>query len=217
MYNFEIVNVNRYDGKVIPALTVSTNKDSLFAFVGRSPMQIAHLVLDGLGLLEESSKRTEPRASLEYFKISVMGVARTLGFHQPKLEAIDAAVEEYASASEQWAKASEEFSKKGPVQRFITQAWQAVQTIFHRIAPSFVQKPLETYYDVVKHHPEFQGVHTPYFKSGENVNVRTPIPDEVRAQPRNQMPHTAKEKIARILALREAGATRRTPPNPSPS
>jgi hypothetical protein len=185
MYKFEVVDteVRTETGtKKVPSVTVSTNEKSKFAAIGLSPMQTAALILDGHGYTRTYGTSTRGGTSLDYFKDAVIAIARQLGLKQPKLEAIDAAVEQLA----------------------------AIQAQIHGLLASNPTTEKEfSYFDPINSGP-MKGVYSPLFYEGENVNTRPPVSAEDKARSVNQMAHTAEQKIERIAALHWSGKTQRS-------
>lgn len=121
--------------------------------------------------------------ALDYFKDSVMGAMKELGFNQPRLNEIDQEVEKLAAI---YAKAHDTLDRLKPDPK-------EEQKIFD----SLVEAGLK-------------GIYTPFFHKGENVNERDPVPLDQKQLPDNQMPHTAEEKFARIANLQKQNKTSRS-------
>ena len=176
MYKLQMVTVDTAEGPV-PAITVATNEKSPFEFIQRTPMQIAHLILDGQGYRRpNNSGGFVGGAALDYFK-QVLNSRRELGFHDPKMEEIAKAVEEYAVVDGEWY----DLGKKK-----LAYAEWAVEAK-----------------SILKRHPNYQGVVSPLLLDAREK--RDPVSPEVVALPMNQMAHTANEKSERIQRLRRNG------------
>ncbi len=184
MYKFQVVDTQTAEGKIVPAVTVSTNEESKFARIGLTSMETAHLILDGQGYKRSMGKNKAGGSALDYFKQNAIGVARELNLKQHRLEAIDIAVEQLADLYVEMHKV---FEKKLPSE----QEFEAIQALIDK-------------------NPEFRTVTTPYFHPNQNVNTRAPVSEEDIQSPDNQMPHTADEKFQRIEQLRNDGKTTRT-------
>ena len=151
-------------------------------------MQTAHLILDGQGYRRTMGDSKSGGSALDYFKQNVIGLARELKLKQPRLEAIDEAVEKLAGI---YAEMNIIIDKKLPD---------------HKEADALMA--------LIEKHPELTGngdsakaVESPYFPPGQDVNKREPVTPEERELPENQMPHTAEEKFRRIAQLRADGKT----------
>mgnify|MGYP000302930223 CR=1 FL=1 len=191
MYKFQVVNTQT-EGRSVPAVTVATNEDSKFARIGLTPMQAAHMILDGQGYRRTMGVSKTGGSALDYFKQNAIGVARELKLNQPRLEAIDAAVEKLAKL---YTEINEIIEKKLP----LPEEAQAIEALKER------------YPDFMGNGDNSKAVATPYFMRGENVNKRDVVSPEDRALPENEMAHTAEEKLRRVRGLQGEGKTSRTP------
>jgi hypothetical protein len=189
MYKFQVVNTQiEKDGKPahVPAVSVATNEHSKFAAIGLAPMQTAQLILDGQGYHRKIGTSMVGGSALDYFKQSVVGVAKSNGLKQSRLTAIDEAVEKLAGI---YAKSEDILQDSGLTEKERT------------------RKLVQLVDDNIK---ELNGVNSPYFHKGENVNEREPVSEAEKALPENQMPKTAAEKFVRIAHLYKEGLTTRS-------
>jgi hypothetical protein len=188
MYKFQVVNLELDDKSKVPAVTVSTNEKSKFAAIGLTPMQTAQMVLDGQGYKRHTGASMVGGSSLDYFKNSAIGTVRKHKLIQPRLEAIDKAVDELAQV---YSQVNDVIANKPPEQHY------------------------EEFKKIIDAHPhltENGGIFSPYFYDGQNVNKRDAVSAEDLAVPENQgMPHTADEKLRRIHTLAQDGKTGPTP------
>jgi hypothetical protein len=188
MYKFQIVyvEVQTEEGvKQVPAVTVSTNEKGRFSAIGLTPVQAAAMILDGQGYVRTEGQSSRGGTALDYFKNNVIGVARELRLHQPRLEAIDGAIETLGRIG------------------------QEMHDILALHLPKLQEDAL-IYASTYAHRKEEKGIYSPLFRDGENVNNRAPVGDEERARPENVMPHSADEKFARIAQLHDEGKTGRS-------
>ena len=176
MYKFQIVNADidaqgGQPARKVPAITVSTNEESDFSAIGLSPHEAALRILDGQGYARRMGQASVGGTALDYFKDNVIAVARELGLHQPRLEAINIAVEELSHAF---------FQIHGVISQSLPYEQEAT------LIDAIVKANL----------PDNMILASPHFHPGQNVNERAPVSDEDKALPQNQMPHTAAEKFA---------------------
>lgn len=197
MYKFLVAEVDIDGTKKAPAVTVATNEESKFAAIGLTPMQTAQLVLDGHGYVRNGGRGG---TALDYFKKSVIGVAQKNNLHQPRLEAIDRAVDELAGI---YSEAYTLLSKQGLPENELAQEFNKLIDK-HPALTGDDNLALKTQR---AREGKPTGVYSPYFKDGENVNQRDPVSDADKALPQNAMEHTAEQKFARIERLRKEGAT----------
>jgi hypothetical protein len=188
MYKFHVANVETAEGKTIPAVTVATNEKSPFSAIGKSPIQTAHYILDGQGYSRTIDGTKKGGSDLAYFKDNVIGVQRKLGLTQPRLEEIDQAVSDLAKI---YAEANKIFDKNLPQEQLAAEMEKLI----------------------IANRDKLEGVSSPLFHDGENVNERPPVPPEEKAASNKNepMPTTAKGKLERIASLDKDGKTAPTP------
>lgn len=187
MYKFQIVNaaIKTEDGanRRVPAITVSTNENSRFSAMGLSPMQAAERILDGQGYRRKEGDSIMGGSALDYFKNKVLGVARKFGLYQPRLEAINTAIDTLANI----------LGEMGDIQNS---------------SASNPQKEALINACIERHRTDLVGLSSPLFGKNESTNHRTITPDDLELPENKTIPHTWEEKFQRIAALRDADETK---------
>ncbi len=197
MYKFQVADVNLAGdtNKKVPAITVSTNEESKFAVTNLSPMQKAQLILDGHGYDRELGIRYYGGTALDYFKENCTEVARDNGFSNPRIDAIDKAVDQLAGIYTQ---------VHNTITKHLPEAEEA------KVMDTLIRETFNGMSDVEIIKNKLSGINSPYFNQGEDVNTRAPVSDADKILPQNQMAHTAEEKFSRVADLKAKGKTSRT-------